>query len=80
MFAVLKKGGAVRWVINYRGINAITVKNQYPLPNINHLLLQLQKGKSLSKVNLCGAYNLVRVAKGDKWKTALWTKWGLFKY
>jgi hypothetical protein len=50
MFAVPKKDGSVRWVTDYRNINAITIKNQYPLPNINHLLLQLKRGKIFSKI------------------------------
>ncbi len=80
MFGVPKKDASVRWVTDYKPINAITVKNQYPLPNINHLLLQLQRGKIFSKIDLRGAYNLVRVAEGHEWATAFRTKWGMFKW
>ncbi|SPC65294.1 related to transposon-encoded proteins with TYA, reverse transcriptase, integrase domains in various combinations [Ustilago sp. UG-2017b] len=32
------------------------------------------------KDDLRGAYNLLRIAKGDKWKTAFRTRYGLFQY
>ncbi|GBG66585.1 hypothetical protein CBR_g64857 [Chara braunii] len=35
---VLKKGGTLRMCIDYRGLNAITVKNREPLPHIDDLL------------------------------------------
>ena len=66
--------------VNYCGLNKITIKNQYPLPFISGLLDQLGQTKVYTKIDLRGAYNLVRIKKGDKWKTKFWTKYGHFEY
>ena len=56
---VTKKNGSLRLVVDYRGINAITVKNRAPLPLIDDLFVQLQGAKFFSKLDLKGAYNLI---------------------
>ena len=33
-----------------------------------------------TKINLCGAYNLMHIAKGDEWKTAFCTRYGSYKF
>lgn len=66
--------------VNYSGLNKITVKNCYPLSLISKLLDQLGKAKIYSKIDLCGAYNLVRVKEGHEWKMAFWTRYGHFEY
>ncbi len=80
IFPVPKQDKSLRWVIDYRGLNEITKKNAYPLPVITHLLNQLRTGKVFSKIDLRGAYNLLRVRKGDGWKTAFRTRWGAYEY
>jgi hypothetical protein len=44
------------------------------------LLNWLSHVKMYTKIDLCEAYNLMHVRKGDKWKTTLWTHYGHFKY
>jgi hypothetical protein len=44
------------------------------------LLNWLSHAKMYTKIDLCEAYNLMHVRKGDKWKTTLWTHYGHFKY
>ena len=41
VFFVKKKDGTWRPVIDYRGLNSITIKNRYPLPLIPNLIDQL---------------------------------------
>lgn len=61
-------------------MNNITVKNRYALPLISELLDRIQHAKYFTKLDLRGAYNLVRIAKGDEWKTAFRTRYGHFEY
>ena len=77
---VKKKDGSLRLCVDYRGLNAITIKNRYALPLIPELLDRLQGAQVFSKLDLRGAYNLVRIAKGEEWKTAFRTRYGHYEY
>lgn len=77
---VKKKDGSLRLCVDYRGLNKITTKNRYPLLLISELLDRLRKAKVFTKIDLRGAYNLLRIAEGEEWKTAFRTRYGLFEY
>ncbi|KAJ1578391.1 hypothetical protein NDA11_005217 [Ustilago hordei] len=77
---VKKKDGSLRLCVDYRGLNRITIRNRYPLPLIDELLDRLRKARFFTRIDLRGAYNLLRIAKGDEWKTAFRTRYGLFQY
>ena len=79
-FFVEKKDSSLRPCIDYRKLNSITVKNRYPLPLISELLERLRTAKIFTKLDLRGAYNLVRIRQGDEWKTAFRTRYGHFEY
>jgi hypothetical protein len=49
---VKKKDQSLRLYVDYRPLNALTVKNKYPLPHINILLDQLANAKAFSKLDL----------------------------
>jgi hypothetical protein len=49
---VRKKYGSMRMCIDYRSLNAVTIKNKYPLPRIDDLLDQLKRAKYFSKIDL----------------------------
>ena len=76
---VKKKDGSLRLFYDFRGLNKITQKDKYPLPRITDLLDAPRKARIYTKIDLCSAYNLVRIAKGDEWKTAFRTCYGLFE-
>lgn len=76
---VKKKDGSLRLCVDYRALNAITVKNRYPLPLIPEALDRLRQAKIYTKMDLRGAYNLVRIKEGDEWKTAFRTRYGHFE-
>jgi len=77
----VKKGdGSLRLCVDYRGLNEITIKNQYPLPLIQETLARLQKAKWYTKLDMRGAYNLLRMAEGEEWKTAFRTRYSHFEY
>ncbi|CAD0043000.1 unnamed protein product [Aureobasidium pullulans] len=75
-----KKDGSLRLCVDYRKINDITIKNRYPLPNIEELQDRLSKAKWFSKIDLKGAYNLIRMKEGEEWKTAFRTRYGHYEY
>ncbi|KAJ1043540.1 hypothetical protein NDA10_005459 [Ustilago hordei] len=77
---VPKKDGGLRLCVDYRGLNEITVKNRAPLPLIEEQLFLLRKARIYTKLDLRAAYNLIRIAKGDEWKTAFGTQLGLYEH
>ncbi|KAK3505976.1 hypothetical protein QTP70_002185 [Hemibagrus guttatus] len=79
-FFVGKKDGGLRPCIDYRGLNAITIQYPYPLPLVPAALEQLRGARVFTKLDLCSAYNLVRIRKGDEWKTAFHTTHGHYEY
>jgi hypothetical protein len=66
--------------VDYRGLNKVTIMNRYPLPLMNELRVRVQGSRWFSKIDLKGAYNLVRIKKGDEWKTAFRTCYGHYEY
>ena len=58
---VRKKDGSLRMCADYRGRNAVTVRNRYPLPLINQLLDRLRSAKVFTRIDLRSAYYLLRV-------------------
>ena len=77
---VKKKDGSLRLCVDYRGLNKITRKDRYPLPLVSDLLDAPRKARIYTKINLRHAYNLVRIAPGDEWKTAFRTRYGSFEW
>jgi hypothetical protein len=65
--------------VNYHGLNWLTIKNQYLLHLILRLLKQLNHVKVYIETNLCGTY-LVRIWKGNEWKTMFKTHYNHFEY
>ncbi|SLM41067.1 reverse transcriptase domain protein [Lasallia pustulata] len=77
---VKKPGGGLRFCVDYRGLNAITVKSRYPLPLIKETLNRLSKAVIYTKLDIIAAFNRLRIAKGEEWMTAFFTRMGLFEY
>ncbi|KAH0606111.1 uncharacterized protein H6S33_003772, partial [Morchella sextelata] len=77
---VKKSDGTLRLCVDYRGLNAITIKNRYPLPLLKETLAKLSKAQYYTKLDLRWGYNQIRVAEGDEWKTAFRTRYGHFEY
>ena len=62
---VSKKGGQMRMCIDYRALNRVTVKNNYPLPRVDDLLDRLAGARCFSRVDLKSGYYQIRVAAQD---------------
>jgi hypothetical protein len=61
VFFIKKKDGKLRFVQDYRALNAITRKNRYPLPLINNLIHWLKGACYFTKLDVRWGYNNVRI-------------------
>ncbi|GBG61902.1 hypothetical protein CBR_g26066 [Chara braunii] len=77
---VPKKEGELRMCIDYRGLNAITVKNVEPLPRIDDLLDWVQGCKYFSKIDLKYGYHQIEVHHDDQYKTAFRTRYWHYEF
>ena len=75
-----KKDGTLRLCVDYKKLNEVTVRNSYPLPLIPNIIEKIKGANYFTKLDLRSAYNLVRIRKGDEYKTAFRTKYGHYEY
>jgi hypothetical protein len=79
VFFIKKKDGKLRFVQDYRALNAITRKNRYLLLLINNLIHWLKGARYFTKLDVRWGYNNVHIREGDKWKAAFCMNRGLFE-
>ena len=78
---VRKKDGTVRWCVDYRALNNITVKDAFPLPRISECIDALHGSTLWSTLDLQSGYWQVELdSEEDMAKTAFITKFGLFEH
>ena len=80
MFLVEKPDGSKRMVIDYRALNASTVRNRYPLPRTDELFDQLAGARYFSKIDLRTGYWQIRVAADSVAATAFTSRHGHFEW
>ena len=77
---VTKKDGSIRYCIDYRRLNNITIKDSYPLPHPQDCLESLREAKWFSTLDLQSGYWQIEMDPEDREKTAFASLSGLFQF
>ncbi|KAJ9504606.1 hypothetical protein QJQ45_013652, partial [Haematococcus lacustris] len=77
---VKKKSGELRMCLDYRQLNKITIRDQYPLPRIDDLFDKLSGCTVFSSLDLQAGYNQIRITPEDVPKTAFRTPDGHYQF
>jgi hypothetical protein len=77
---VKNKDGSLRMCVDYRPLNAMTIKNKYSLPHIDVLFDQLASAQVFSKIDLRSGYHQIKIRACDIPKTAFSTRYGLYEF
>ncbi|KAJ9522463.1 hypothetical protein QJQ45_008249 [Haematococcus lacustris] len=77
---VKKKSGELRMCVDYRQLNKITLRDQYPLPRVDDLFDRLAGCTVFSSLDLQAGYHQIRIPDEDVPKTAFRTPTGLYQF
>ena len=77
---VRKPGGGLHFYIDYRALNAVTIKNKYPIPLILETLGKLAGFVRYTKLDVIHAFNRIMMKEGHEWLTAFNSRYGQFEY
>jgi hypothetical protein len=77
---VRKKNGEIRLCVDFRNLNKCSLKENYPLPKMDHILQRVVGAHRISLLNGYSGYNQIAVCEEDKEKTTFTTPWGTFMY
>ena len=80
LIPVRKKDGRLRWCVDFRRLNEVTVKDSYPLPLITTNLHKLGSSSIFSTIDGTGAYHNVQIAERDRPLTAFLSPFGQFQF
>jgi len=77
---VKKKDGQWRFCVDYRKLNALTVKNRFPMPIVEEILDELAGSKLFTKLDMRSGYHQIRMLPQDEDKTAFKTHQGHYQF
>lgn len=77
---VKKKDNTWRFCVDYRYLNALTVKSKYPVPVFDQLMDELAQSQWFSKLDLKAGYHQILLKQGEEYKTAFQTHMGHYEF
>jgi hypothetical protein len=77
---IRKKNGEIRLCVDFRNINKSSLKDNYPLPKMDHVLEKVVGENRMSMIDGFSGYNQITVCEHNKEKIAFTTPWGAFMY
>lgn len=77
---IRKKTGELRMCVDYRMLNEVTIRDQYPLPRIDEIIDELASAKVFSTLDVCKCYYQIEIKEEDRCKTAFRSKNGFYEF
>ena len=77
---VRKKSGEIRLFVDFINLNQVSLKDNYPLPKMDHILQRVVGSQRMSMLDGFSGYNQVAVHPDDQEKKTFTTSWGTFMY
>jgi hypothetical protein len=80
LVATPKKGGAIRWCVDFRALNDISSISSAPIGNIEDNLARLSRSTVFSGIESIGAFHVIELVDKDKAKTTFAKPWGSYQF
>jgi len=77
---VKKHDGSLRLCVDYRRLNAINIRNSYPIARINDLIESFQGAVVFTRFDLRSAYNLIKIKEDQEYLTPFRTPLGILDF
>ena len=80
LVSVRKKNGEIRICIDFKNLNKVSLKDNYPFPKMEHIFQKVVRSERISTMDGFSGYNQIKVFPEDQEKTSFTTPWGTFMY